>query len=329
MSFKKKILVLITSVLFFSACKKEEIPASLPEIGDEVLLVAGYLPHYGFQRFDFTSLKYLDRLYYFSVAPDTNGYFEMPEVHVKNINQLKTNLKGLTTELFLVVGGWYESETIFPMAADERKRKLYIENIVGFCIDNKLDGVDLDWEAYPNKVPENDYVALVNELSSELRKYDLKFTVAVAASHHNISQKFYNKVDQLNIMSYGVLDPEGNQVPMEMLQGWLQTFDKVGVPRSKMIVGVPFYGKRPIKSGDTSPRAILYSSIVKSSKPDYNENRFGNYSFNGRGLMQTKTNYLKEYGYAGIMAWELSQDVEYDSEYSLLKTIVNTAKNHN
>jgi len=313
------------SLLLMQSCQTDDLPdIQINELDD--LFVAGYLPHYGFQRFDFDAIQHIDRLYYFSVAPDSLGNFKTENFHLQNIAQLNKKLTGLQTELFLVVGGWYESETIFPMAEDPERRTVYINKLIGFCLENNIDGIDLDWEAYPKKVPENDYIDLVAELSAETKKNNLRFTVAVAASHHNISAIFVDKVDQLNIMSYGVLDENGNQVTMIQLENWLQNFDTAGIPRRKIIVGVPFYGKRPYHSDDNSPRSIIYSVIVDNASPAYDENQYGKYGFNGRALMQTKTEYLKHNGYFGIMAWELSQDVPYCSDFSLLKTIVKTAK---
>lgn len=313
-------------VLVFAACETTGYEVEPIETKSE-LFVAGYLPWYGYNNFDFDALEYIDRLYYFSIAPTPEGAFVMEEKHKTYIEDLKLLTEGTNCELFLVIGGWYESETIFPMAANAKKREAYTDSVVQFCLDNRLTGVDLDWEAYPTKVPEGDYLALVQTMSEKLKENELKFTVAVAASQQNLSAKFKNYADQINIMSYGVLDEQGKQVPMNMLKGWLQNFEAAGVPRSKLIVGVPFYGKRPYNANDNSARAITYASIVANSSPDYSTNTHGKYAFNGRGLMQTKTAYLREMGYFGVMSWELSQDVAYNSEYSLLQSIVSTAKN--
>lgn len=319
------IILLATLLTLFAACDKTELDEP-PVIEDPKLFVAGYLPWYGFNNFDFEALKHIDRLYYFSISPDSLGDYRMPEIHQSNIELLNSKIAGTTTELFIAIGGWYESATIFPMAEDPTKRETYVNSIVDFCIENKLAGVDLDWEAYPDNVPTDDYIALVQLLSEKLHNNNLKFTVAVAASHYNISVNFKNLVDQLNIMSYGVLDTDGNQVDMELLKSWLSNYEKVGIPRSKLIVGVPFYGKRPYDASDNSPRALTYSTIAKNISPEYNDNKYGKYAFNGRALMQTKTKFLRENSYYGIMAWELSQDTEYNSKFSLLNSIVTEAK---
>ncbi len=325
MKLKHFIFNVVALSLILIACDKTEIEqppfTEYPEI-----FVAGYLPWYGFVNFDFDALKHIDRVYYFSLAPDANGNYAMEDKHLQYIQQLKNEISDSETELFVVVGGWYESETIFTMAKDAIKTQTYVDSIVQFCVENKLDGIDLDWEAYPCAVPEVDYLNLIDLFSIKLHANNLKFTVAVAASHYNLSAQIKDKVDQINIMSYGILDQNGNQVPMSMLKGWLDNFSITGIPGSKLIVGVPFYAKRPYDASDDSPRAITYSYIVKQSWPENTENKYGKYAYNGRALIQTKTNYLRQNGYFGIMAWELSQDTDYDSAYSLLRNIVEQAK---
>jgi len=54
-------------------------------------------------------------------------------------------------------------------------------------------------------------------------------------------------------------------------------------------------------------------------------NNYGNYSFNGRSLIRSKTSFLIENDIGGIMAWELSQDVALNSSYSLFNAILEEA----
>ncbi len=323
---KIKILFVILALLAVAACKKTETEIPEPE-NDPELFVAGYLPWYGMDDYQPETLTNIDRVYYFSVAPDANGDYMMEDRHIQNIQQINSVISGSDTEHFLVIGGWYESLTIFPMAADAQKTEAYTDSIVQFCLEYGLDGIDLDWEAYPTSVPVADYWNLVETLSDKLHDEQLKFTVAVAPSHADLAAQFKQKADQINLMSYGVLDEQGNQVPMDMLQQWLTDFEVAGVPRSKLIVGVPFYAKRKYDPADQSARSITYVSIVAQSQPDYNDNKFGKYAYNGRGIMQTKTKFLRKGDYYGIMAWELSQDCDFNSDFSLLKTIVETSKN--
>ena len=54
-------------------------------------------------------------------------------------------------------------------------------------------------------------------------------------------------------------------------------------------------------------------------------NAYGGYAFNGVDLMQEKTQYVLDNGYAGLTIWELSQDMPYDNPLSLLRAIKSVA----
>lgn len=207
------------------------------------------------------------------------------------------------------------------MAKDLIKRQKYVKDICQFCITNQLQGVDLDWESYPIPVNEANFLSFIQELSAELHPKNLKLTVAVDVSQAALTMRFINYTDQVNLMAYGILDPNGNHATLSMLSAWLSSFRQSGIPFNKIIAGVPFYAKRPKISGDTSPTSIVYRSIPEPYLQDAAATRYGNYSFNSRNMMKDKTIYLMENLCAGIMSWELTQDFAPGSEYSLLKAI--------
>src|SRR6476620_36633 len=79
-------------------------------------IIAGYLMK--FQKLDFNTLPYFDRIYYFSVSPDSEGNLFLNDDFEKNVSSLKEKLSS-KQELFLVVGGWTESKNIPLLSADE------------------------------------------------------------------------------------------------------------------------------------------------------------------------------------------------------------------
>lgn len=306
--------------VLLSACtdKKTGIP-------ENDILVAAYLPHWGIDNADMTVLPYLDHLYYFSIAPDQQGEFFIPEGMTEDIELIKTYTEGTETLLFLVLGGWYESETIFTMFEDPSLRQDYVDRLTSFCLDNGINGVDLDWESYPLTVRPQDHSVLINMLSQSLRANGLLFSIAMAPSNATFSASVSNLVDYINVMSYGFFDDEGNQVPLWMFKDYTNLHLDAGIPRDKLIMGVPFYAKRPYAEGDDSPRTYTYASIVDMAYPPPASNNYGRYSFNGRYLIKDKTSFLIENSIGGIMAWELSQDVDLSSPYSLMDAILEEA----
>ena len=318
---RRFLLIILFTIAALPSCKKETpLPA---DEGD--FIIAGYLPYWGMEDVDFTIIQHLDILYFFSIAPDENGNFEVAPGIIDDINILKALIDASHTKLFIVVGGWYESETIFPMALDQAKRAAYISDLVNFCKQNGIDGVDLDWEGYPVSIVDSDHLRLVEDLSYALHGNGLDFTVAMMLSKYDLSAQMLNYVDYINVMGYESFDNEGNHMPMSMFEDYLGKFTNAGVYPGKIIMGVPYFGRRPYVEGDTSPRYLTYRAIVNAISPAPSVNRYGLYAFNGIDLVVQKTGYLLSGNYAGIMAWELSQDVDYNSAYSLTRAIVNKA----
>ncbi|MEA1887407.1 MAG: glycoside hydrolase family 18 protein [Bacteroidota bacterium] len=315
---KVNVALLLILLLAWSCTKEEHEPI------DSDLIIAAYLPYWGMDRVDMNNLQYLDVLYYFSLAPDQEGLFIVPEGTISDLNTIKNHISSETL-LFIVLGGWYESETIFPMFADPVKRAEYISQLVQFCIEHEIDGVDLDWEDYPIIVPSQDRSILTTMMSDSLRAHGLLFSIAMAPYEVNFSAGIYPIVDFINVMSYGFLDDNGNQVPLLMFEDYTYEHIFAGIPREKLIMGVPFYAKRPYLEEDLSPRTYTYAKIVDMAHPPPDVNNYGPYSFNGRSLIKSKTSFLIRNDVGGIMAWELSMDVPLSSPYSLFDAILDVA----
>lgn len=316
---KRSQIILLLILIIASACHKDE-----EEFKSNDLIIAAYLPYWGMDNVDLNSLAHLDILYYFSLTPDQDGLFEVPEGRIEDINLIKERLRG-DALLFLVLGGWYESETIFTMFGDPEKRGNYISHLVDFCLENDIDGIDLDWEDYPYTIPPQDRSVLTSMLSDSCRAHGLFLSLALVPSQVSFSAGIHPLVDYINVMSYGVLDGEGNHAPLSMFEAYTYEHLFAGIPKEKIIMGVPFYGKRPYREGDTSPRTYTYRYIVERAHPLPDNNNFGLYSFNGRTLIKDKTSFLIENDVGGIMAWELSQDVSLSSPYSLMDAILDVA----
>ncbi len=321
----KRIFTCFLLILFvsFSSCESDS-SNSINEDDKQPIekvtpVLAGYLPIYGVSRFDSKALHALDILYYFSIFPDELGDLSVSDDRINQITELKSKIDNSKTKLFVVIGGWAMSKNIYPMAKSTTKRENFVSQVVEFVKNNQLDGVDLDWEAFSGAVPEDDYINLVKELSVALRAENKMFSVAVGVQHAMRSMKIHSYVDYINIMSYGKIDSNKNQVAFSTFKRYIKGFTNLNIPASKLIPGVPFYGKR-INGDKSKPGAILYSKIVESA-PLFSQNTYDVYAFNGCDLIKEKTEYVKNNNIGGIMAWELSQDTEYSSEYSLLKTM--------
>ena len=323
---KQTTLTLTILCIFLMSCSKKVVTAatggsdSTTSRKEKKILVSGYVPDYGMNRFDLRNLEYLDRVNYFAIEPDANGVFQVSVVDSSNIELLKSKLNS-QQQLFLVIGGWVNSQNIPAMASDPGKRNAYIQDVVAFCKRRGINGVDLDWEDYPRPVNQAVYVTLVKEFYRALHAQGILFTVALGARKADWGYKIKDDVDQINLMIYGGLDASGEQSTMLQMKNTLSSYADPGIPKAKLVAGVPFYGKRV-----AAPVAMEYYNIVAQSQPASTINWFGDYSYNGRTLLQDKTAFLRQNGYGGIMIWEVTQDVSVNSKFSLLKSIYDRNK---
>jgi GH18 family chitinase len=114
---------------------------------------------------------------------------------------------------------------------------------------------------------------------------------------------------------------------MVQVQNWLGNLLSYGIPGSKISLGVPFSGYHAsIISVDPTPNFITYRSIVAQANPTPSVNMFMNYGFNGVDLVGKKVAYLRQYGFGGVLASDISHDTTVASAYSLTGTLAGAKK---
>ena len=153
-----------------------------------------------------------------------------------------------------------------------------------------------------------------------------KLTCALSSIEHEIGGAIKDYVDEINVMIYDCYgeepDADGTypHAPMSQFIERLGNYAKAGVPNGKIIAGVPFYGGDKMQEGTpTQTYSVLYAQAGGTLKPS--DNSYDGYAFNGVDLLKEKTQYLVDNGYAGIMVWEISQDINYDDPMSLMRAI--------
>lgn len=191
-----------------------------------------------------------------------------------NFNQLK-KLKAANPHLITMisVGGWTLSGRFSDAALTPASRQKFAASAVRFIRQYGFDGVDIDWE-YPGgggletnvSRPEDrqNFTALLTELRNQLdaagiadgKRYYL--SIAAPAGPDKIANielaQIAQVLDWINIMTYdfaGAWDPRtGHHSPMYgdfgdplTVDNAVKTYLAGGVPKDKLVVGVPFYGR--------------------------------------------------------------------------------------
>ncbi|MDB9743902.1 glycoside hydrolase family 18 protein [Fibrobacterales bacterium] len=218
-------------------------------------------------------------------------------------------------------GGWGRSSDFEWLLKDPETYARLTKELVAYVVDNKLDGLDLDWE-YPATEEEKElYGKWISEMSDLLHAEGKTITVNV----HRVSSHFgsldKSKLDWIHIMSYDQSKGVNNgytstgksghyEESLEHLSFW----ESEGFEKSQIVLGVPFYGVT-LKDGQSTVNTMTYDKLKienidldSAVAIDDTKNPGLSYFYNGITTMKKKKKYVQENGYGGIMLWEISQD---------------------
>ncbi len=172
------------------------------------------------------------------------------------------------------IGGWTWSKGFSDAALTPESRRRFADSAVSFVRRHALDGVDIDWE-YPalpgdsNPYRPDDtanFTALMDALRSALDAaapagQPLLLTMAAGAFPaflaHTEMDLVQRSVDFVNLMTYDFrvqsvdrttghhanLRPHPDDDKQLSVERVVRDFRSAGVPASKLVVGVPFYGR--------------------------------------------------------------------------------------
>jgi chitinase len=249
-------------------------------------------------------------------------------------------------KILISLGGWGQSNGFAPMAADSTIRKKFIQNLIDFCAARGYDGADFDWEFPQSTVERANLTTLIKEVRQAFDQANpsLLLTMVAVAGDWNGRWHDYAKLSEyvawFNLMAYDFhgswTTHAGHNAPLyapptdadgSVHQGVQYLHGTRGIPKAKLHLGVPFYGREfnasSLYGPSTGGSEIEYSSVAprlrsgwnyfwdEVSKVPYllnaNSTRF--VSFDDSLSLSYKCQYAKDNGLAGVMIWALGQDV--------------------
>jgi chitinase len=259
-------------------------------------------------------------------------------------------------KFLLSVGGWTDSGPFYEMAATEPSRQTFVESCVAFLETYpQFDGIDIDWEhpvaggLQPGQPRDaSNYVLLLAALRRAIGPGRL-LTVAVGAGPRAIEPLEYAEMaaslDWVSVMTYdfhsggsragfnsALYNHDDPSNPRLNLHDAVQAILAKGVPRSKLVAGVPFYGRgwrgvesaNPWSAGTGSLRVGGYTTIAETFLKNpgfvrhwddvakvpwlYNAETKEWITYEDPQSMRLKGEYIAAQNLAGAMFWELSND---------------------
>ena len=266
------------------------------------------------------------------VNENFNGVKIDNEKRLKQIVDLRKQKPEL--KVLLSIGGW-GSGRFSEMAANDEYRRAFAADCDRVVKEFALDGIDIDWE-YPTSSMANissspddteNFTLLMQDIRAAIGN-EKELTLATVASARYIDFKaILPSVDFVNIMAYDMasapkhhsaLYPSGHSGDITS-DGAVTAHLKAGVPPSKLVMGMPFYGR----GGDGYPSFQDYNK-VGNTDTQYTEkwdevaqvpyladkNDTLVFGFENPRSLAIKCQYILDKDLLGGMYWDYSGDNE-------------------
>ncbi len=275
------------------------------------LRVIGYLPDYRLATFEDNAASLVTDIIVFSAEPEASGKLNTQRLPAEQLKRLKQIKQRTRVGLLLCVGGWERSKSFPELAAAAATRQRFAQEVIRFCLDQRFDGIDLDWEHPANATEQQNYALLLQDLKAGFQEHGLSLSVTMAA-WQQLPEAGFKAVDAVHIMAY---DHQGRHSTFDGAKRDVQSLRDRGVPADKLVLGLPFYGR-----GVTKPdRVLTYAEIQQKYAPAPDKDEVDGIYFNGPETLTLKVEYARQAGLQGVMIWELGQDST--GQQSLLRIV--------
>ena len=320
------VLTVLGVVLALDGCRTF---APIPVVGEDFQVppdfrIVGYFPSWSGDPADiqYQALTHIN--YAFLTPTREGGYLAMPRP--EKLVSLVAFAHAHGVKVLASLGGASDDEidAFETIATDPAVAAAFIDNTMALVNGYALDGIDMDWE-FPSMKVADEYAALVHSLAERLHAAGDLLTAAVSASAFHgdaIRDSVIADVDFLNVMAYddGYRQPgvhhSSYDFAFSAMRYWLT--DR-GTPGSKVVLGVPFYGRSLKNRHSRTFKSILAHDFNAPGK-----DVSGEFGYNGFATLRDKTLRLAHNLGGGIMIWQLAQDGPGDT--SLLNAIFDAVK---
>src|SRR5215208_5309307 len=188
---------------------------------------------------DMIPYEKLTHINYSFLTPKADGTFN-PINNGWKLKQIVKDAHEHDVHVCISVGGWGWDAQFEELAAHPESRTVFVENLKALVDEYQLDGMDMDWE-YPDPGQSSqNFLALIKELHAALPDKLLTTAVVSYGDEHGlgIPTESFELFDFINVMTYDGPD----HGTMEQFERGLAYWSERGLPKEKIVMGVPFYG---------------------------------------------------------------------------------------
>ncbi len=235
----------------------------------------------------------------------------------ESIAKLVSAAHAAGVRVLISIGGANGSDQIAALHAPGSVDN-FVNALASYLDAHHFDGVDVDVEGDPVN---SSYGPFIDKLVAKLRPKGQLVTSALGQWFGDrIPASAYAQFDFVNVMSYdhcGTWTAPCEQSTYDWALRDLAYFAGKGVPASKLVLGIPFYGY--CWGTGCTTGTLTYLEILQRfpAATDWVQSGNVTISCNSQPTVLKKTMLAR--GYGGMMAWELTQDAS--GTQSLLNTM--------
>lgn len=207
------------------------------------------------------------------------------------------------------------------------KRDAFTTKIAAYVDEHDFDGLDVDIEGPSIN---EDYDAFIESLAKVFKPKGKLLTCALSKGYggNKVKDETLKHFDFVNIMAYDGtgawnLNSPGQHSSLEFARSNVKFWLDKGLPKSKAVLGVPFYGYG--FGEDFKKSGYGYDEILLKYPGAEKADQIGSTIwYNGIPTIKAKAQYVLDEELGGIMIWSLDNDVK--GENSLLSAINETLR---
>ena len=238
------------------------VPAPQPKARQQFRVIGYVSGRTGIDSIDPGRLTHVN--YAFAkVRGDDTVVFENADApaHLAQLRALKAINPDL--KIILSIGGW-GAEWFSDAALTEESRCRFATSAVMLMKEHQLEGLDIDWEypgqpgggnRYRNEDKQN-FTLLLEAVRRELDRSGTGYTLSIASAggryfRYTEMDKLHVYLDWINVMAYDLAGGWSRATAHhaalrgaeDSTEAYVRQHLAAGIPPSKIVVGVPFYGR--------------------------------------------------------------------------------------